>query len=127
MNRRGYVAVCLFFGFFAFIACHNPEVSSSRASAQLSGYDSQRSRLRAWVDPETGLLGAPAEEQLTHDGGGAAVVDSDDLVLVPGKTSAGGMMVDLRGRFAYSRRASVSPDGRVATRCDLRDEVDGSD
>ncbi len=33
-------------------------------------------------------------------------------------------MVDLRGRFVYSQRASVLPDGDVVAGCDQGDEAD---
>jgi hypothetical protein len=37
-------------------------------------------------------------------------------------------MVDLRGRFAYGRRASVLPDGQMTMGCDLGgDEAGGGE
>jgi len=80
-------------------------------------------QVRAWVDPETGQLSAPpaSEEPTSLLRGGAA--EAAGLVVVPGKTAAGGVMVDLRGHFTYGLRASVSSEGRVSARCDSRDAM----
>jgi hypothetical protein len=76
--------------------------------------------VRAYVDPETGELGVPlsVQEPLTAAGSGAA---AEPLVVVPGRTTAGGVMVDLRGQFPYDLRASVSNTGHITARCDSRD------
>jgi hypothetical protein len=81
--------------------------------------------VRAYVDPETGELGVPplVEEAETATGGAAA---DEPLVVVPGRTAAGGVMVDLRGRFVYRLRASVAEDGRVTAQCDGRGMADSA-
>ena len=124
---RGRVAFCfcvLLGSLLTLNACDERELAAPR-----KGSDDRRAPLaavRAWVDPDTGRLAAPsaAEDEpfVRRDGAAAA---SQPLVLVPGKTAAGGKMVDLRGRFTYSRRATVSPDGGMTMACDLGDEAGG--
>jgi hypothetical protein len=118
MNGRGCLAVSVsfFLSFFvAFAGCHEGQAEPSSLTNQAPG-------LRAWIDPETGRLGVPQEPNLPEHASGSAAAGIDGLQLVPGKTGAGGMMVDLRGHFAYGRRASVSPGGIVAD-CDLHHEA----
>ena len=124
---RGRLAFCfrlLLGSLLTLAACDKSEVAApSRAP------DNRRppiAGVRAWVDPESGHLAAPpAAEDVPFATRGSAAADSQPLVLVPGRTGAGGKMVDLRGRFAYSRRATMSPDGRMTMACDLGDEAGG--
>jgi hypothetical protein len=77
---------------------------------------------RAWLDPETGQLGVPPPEEAEAgpaDGAGAAAAP---LVIEPGRTEAGGVMVNLRGRPLYELKATLQPDGRVETDCVHRDQ-----
>jgi len=84
----------------------------------------QSAALRAWVDPETGQLSAPpASQAWSSVVRGGAAAGTTDLVIAPGRTTAGGVMVDLRGHFTYGLRASVSSEGRVTARCESRDEM----
>lgn len=92
---------------------------------------------KAWIDPETGRLATPTadeleiERQLAPPNGALSErlrVDAEGLWEEP--SAAGGYRVDLRGRFASSTVATVSPDGRIVTRCVPAgvegDEEDGS-
>lgn len=69
---------------------------------------------RAYVDPQTGQLATPPED-VQFPGTARAV--EEPLVVEPGKTDAGGVMVDLRGRLTYSLQATLNPDGTVTTDC----------
>ena len=100
------------------------------ASAACAGSDAQPNAhpgdlpavhvgVRAYVDPDTGELGAPVADDEPTSALGAGAADQA-LEVVPGRTSAGGVMVDLRGHFSYGLRATVSNDGRVAAHCDAR-------
>ena len=72
--------------------------------------------LWAHAGPDTGELVAPtSEDTIRSEAGGAAALPP--LEIVPGRTVAGGVMVDLRGHFSYGLRASVSNDGRLAGEC----------
>jgi hypothetical protein len=72
--------------------------------------------LWAHADPDTGEIGAPiVEDAIPNNAGGAAA--QPPLEVVPGRTVAGGVMVDLRGQFSYGLRASVSQDGRLVGDC----------
>lgn len=70
---------------------------------------------RAWVDPETGRLGAPPPGALAPEiEGGAAEAP---MVVQPGRTSAGGIMIDLSGRPLYALEVTLTPEGTVVTDC----------
>ena len=78
---------------------------------------------RAWIDPETGKLGSPppgmvVPDEDAGDGGAAAA----PLVVEPGRTSAGGIMIDLTGRPLYSFEAKLTPEGKVVTDCIRQDD-----
>jgi len=71
--------------------------------------------LRAYADPETGELVAPdGAEVSTVTGSGAA--ETAELEVVPAPTAAGGVMVDLRGRFRHETRAHLVDD-KLAADC----------
>jgi hypothetical protein len=128
MNRgRIAVYVTLLFGvLLAFTACRQGEGDRALAQSHLSPLTSSRPSspgLRAWVDPQTGALGAPPESEIPLDPSGTAA-SFDALEMEPGRTRAGGKMVDLRGRFVYSRRASVLPDGSLVSGCEQGDGGD---
>lgn len=76
---------------------------------------SQAAPYRAYIDPQTGKLAAPPEDAGAAAGGRAAV--EEPLVVEPGKTDAGGVMIDVRGRMMHSLRATLGPDGKVTTDC----------
>jgi len=94
----------------ALLALHVPARAQAPATAQIPA-----SGQRAWIDPATGELGAPPPEALAAEpaGGGAAA----PWVVEPGWTSAGGVMIDLRGRPLYSFEARLTPEGEVVTDC----------
>jgi len=70
---------------------------------------------RAYVDPETGKLAAPPPEE--ENAGAAEAAQPEEPVVEPGKTEAGGIMVDLRGRMTYTLQATLGDDGKVETNC----------
>lgn len=77
---------------------------------------------RIYRDPETGEIGAPpagVTVPVEDEDGGAA---QEPLVVEPGKTSAGGVMVNLHGRRRYALEARLESDGSVVTECVERDE-----
>ena len=76
---------------------------------------SQAAPYRAYVDPQTGKLAAPPEEAPAPDTGRVAA--PEPFVVEPGKTDAGGVMVDVRGRLTHSMQATLGPDGKVTTDC----------
>ena len=70
--------------------------------------------LRAYIDPETGELGAPPADQPVQpdlDPPLASRVKEPELVEEPGPVS--GVMIDLKGKFNRPLTAEVGPDGRV--------------
>lgn len=82
--------------------------------------------LRAYADPDSGELVPPP----AVIGGGAAAaedppIDSTELELVPLPGGAGGLMVDLRGRFLHGVRAQASAEGVVSHRCDPKPDAAG--
>ena len=74
---------------------------------------------RAYVDPQTGELAAPPVGAVTAvpEVTGALNTSTEGLMEVPGTTSAGGMTVDLRGRFRSTMVSTVDAAGRTVTRC----------
>jgi len=70
---------------------------------------------RAYVDPQTGKLATPPSEESAASSGSAAA--EEPLVVEPGPSEAGGVMVDLRGRLTYSLEATIGPDGKIVTHC----------
>jgi hypothetical protein len=76
---------------------------------------------QAYLDPETGEFGAPPADALGPVEGGRAATTLPPVVeLAP--TDAGGVMIDLRGRYLYARKATLTPDGQVVTECVRRNE-----
>jgi hypothetical protein len=89
--------------------------------------------LKAVVDPATGQFTVPPRPPITGSpeafapptipsasaaGSSANLATSHDgLVAVRGTTRAGGLQVDLKGRFRSSVIATVGPDGKVRTEC----------
>ena len=76
----------------------------------------QESGLRAYVDPQTGRLSAPPPGSFTSEGSAAAAPE-EPFVVEPGRTEAGGVMVDLGNRLTYTLQATLGPDGKVTTEC----------
>ena len=67
--------------------------------------------VRAYADPETGELVVPDGAEVstvTLTGSGAA--ETAPLEIVPAPTTAGGVMVDLRGHFRHQARAHLVDD-----------------
>lgn len=89
------------------------------ASAQ-AGEVAAPSGYRAYVDPETGRLGAPPPGANAPASQTRAV--SEPLVQVPGTTAGGGVMVDLGDRAPYAIQARVAADGRVLKECEQQPE-----
>lgn len=109
MAPRRFAGSTVVLALFALLALHVP------AWAQAPTAQSPAGGQRAWIDPATGELGAPPPEALEAEpaGGGAAA----PWVVEPGWTSAGGVMIDLRGRPLYSFEARLTPEGEVVTDC----------
>ncbi len=75
--------------------------------------------MRAYIDPQTGEFaepppGAPSGAGTTSE---AFSRSSERLVEVPGTTPAGGVKVDLRGRFLSTFAATVDAAGKPAAAC----------
>lgn len=73
--------------------------------------------MRVYIDPSTGQTVAtpPAGSQplvLSPAEQNAASTSSDGLTPVPSAGSAGGVKVDLRGRFQSPLIATIGPDGK---------------
>jgi hypothetical protein len=109
MLRRAVIALLL-----AWVACACAEAPPAPARA------AKPHAARAYVDPETGELGAPPSQREPGVAAGGGAGD-EALEIVPGRTRAGGVMVDLRGRFSYGLRAAVSDDGKLTAACGARD------
>ena len=76
--------------------------------------------VRAYIDPETGELGAPPPDQAVQPvqpvldpppASGVEAPELPELVEEPGPVS--GVMVDPKGKFDRPLTAEVGPDGRV--------------
>lgn len=93
--------------------CRSTEVADSRPR---SGHAPE---VWAHVDPGTGELGPAPEIGGAEQPGPPGSGDRPDIEILPGRSPAGGVMVDLRGRFALGMRASLQ-DGRVTARCEPR-------
>jgi hypothetical protein len=107
MNLRRLVASVTFLHLVpgaALLACELESAAPAESAQQ------------AYFDPQTGKLGAPPEGAWTPSGEGGAVA-TEPLVVVPGKTSAGGVMIQLRGRRHAALEAKLTPGGDVATDC----------
>lgn len=91
------------------------------ALAMLLGAPLRASAQRAWIDPETGKLGVPPAEEAAQPAGEAGGAAEAPLVVEPGKTKAGGVMVDLSGRPLYELKATLLPSGKVVEDCVERD------
>jgi hypothetical protein len=111
-------------------AVSGPSASASEADAQAgaptdvktvqsAGPPAGQSGMRAYVDPQTGKVGAPPPDQAAPLPSAAeqdaSSTSSEGLVVVP--APGGGEMVDLQGRFQTSITATLKPDGTVQTDC----------
>ena len=79
--------------------------------------------LRVYINPETGEFEPPPatagrEAKLTAGLQETFSTTSNDLVETVGTTEAGGVTVDLQGRFHSAATVTVGADGKVVTHCD---------
>jgi hypothetical protein len=75
--------------------------------------------MKAYRDPVTGERVGPPPGALPPSAPQPSALSRSQVGLeaVPGQTAAGGIRVDLKGRFRSSLVATKQPDGRVSTRC----------
>ncbi len=100
------------FARFAAVAVFFLALHASSAGAQ-----------RAWIDPETGKLGSPPPGMVVPDeDAGDSGAAAAPLLVEPGRTAAGGIMIDLSGRPLYSFEAKLTPEGKVVTDCIRQDD-----
>ena len=67
-------------------------------------------------DPATGKFGPPPPS--TEPPSSERPGEEEPLVEEPGTTDAGGMTVDLKGRFRTNTKVTVDPAGKVRTPCE---------
>ena len=72
--------------------------------------------MRVYRDPVTGKFGPPPPGAVTPPAERAG--EEEPLVEEPGTTPAGGVTVDLKGRFRSTTKATLDPTGKVRTPCD---------
>ncbi len=86
-------------------------------SPKSTGNPNRASHLKAYIDPETGKLGAPPQTANVLDDSEPMQpfnnTSMDDLVEVP--APGGGMMVYLNGRFQSALIATKNKDGKITT------------
>jgi hypothetical protein len=84
-------------------------------------YADDAARMRVYRDPATGEFTAPppgaAIAPDTAANAGALGTAPQALVEEPGSSAAGGVTIDLRGRFRSEESATVDESGRIHTRC----------
>jgi len=78
--------------------------------------------MRVYRDPATGAfvpspVAPPGAESPAADTTSQPLGGTHHFVEVPGRTSAGGVIVDLQGAFQSEVTATVGADGRVVTHC----------
>ncbi len=95
-----------------------------------SGSGSAAEELRIYIDPATGKPGVPRAAQ-QQQGSQPAAVDAavstshEGLRMRPGTTRAGGVILDLGGRFQDDLRIQQGPQGGKVL-CDQRGTTDKS-
>ena len=77
----------------------------------------QAAGMRAYIDPHTGEFAEPPPGASSGAGGAAFSKSSEQLREVPGTTPAGGVKVDVRGRFLSTFTATVDAAGKPAVGC----------
>jgi hypothetical protein len=108
-------------------AAHGEDLSREAATLKPAASDthpatsSQPAGQRVYIDPTTGKVGVPpAGAAAPSAAGGAATTAAPapaPLAQQAVASPAGGVMVDLEGRFRREVRAQVQPDGKVTTEC----------
>jgi len=73
--------------------------------------------LRVHVDPNTGEI-IEAPEAAAGAADGPVDAETEGLVEEPAPGAAGGIKIDLRGRFRSKTRATVQPDGSIRKDCE---------
>ena len=85
--------------------------------------------MRVWVDPETGEFGVPPPEVAPPEAAPYEALPeaalqlqslsapSEELVEVPGATTAGGFTVELNGQFQRYLTVTPDADGKNSFRC----------
>ncbi len=77
--------------------------------------------VRAYIDPHTGELAVPpagVEAPAQVNGALRRGSDDDDMVAVPSTGSAGGFMINTKGRFAASIVAMTDSAGKTTAQCE---------
>jgi hypothetical protein len=111
---RTAVLVLLSSAFAAPASAH--ESTAEEAARSASAGSMQSSSLRAYADPTTGEMVSPEPANLAR-GSASASEREQAPVVVPAPTDAGGVMVDLRGRFRHATRLRADGDGNVSADC----------
>jgi hypothetical protein len=78
---------------------------------------SRQAGIRAYIDPQTGELGVPPPGTTTPPSVRAAGRRLTNIAEVPGTGSAGGVMINTRGRMAANVVATTDPSGKAAVQC----------
>ena len=75
--------------------------------------------MKAYRDPVTGERVGPPRGAVPPSAPQPSALSRSQVGLeaVPGQTAAGGIRVDLKGRFRSSLVAKKQPDGTISTRC----------
>lgn len=81
--------------------------------------------LRAFIDPSTGRLREPTDEEMAAIAASSRFAQNDSSEgLVVERRKDGTKIVNLQGRFMHAVQVSRAPDGTLTTACDDRDPKD---
>jgi hypothetical protein len=115
----------------ALVGCSDPVAdgrqpqASEPAPAVPASKHEPAAGMRVYVDPETGEFRPPPPDllpQLLPDAAPDAAPPVQVIPEVPGTTRAGGVKLDLGGRFQAAVVAKSGPGGSVTTQCQPADE-----
>jgi hypothetical protein len=82
-----------------------------------SARQSRQAGIRAYIDPQTGELGVPPPGTTTPPSVRAAGRRLTNIVEVPSTGSAGGVMINTKGRMAANVVATTDPNGKATVQC----------
>ncbi len=93
-------------------------VATASAAAAEDAAAPRPGALRAHIDPATGKFTTPPPGTAVTALPEALETSGEGLVEEPGTSPAGGVTVNLRGRFRSMATATVGADGKVSTHCE---------
>ena len=93
--------------------------AGTSASASQDAFPPGVGGMKAYRDPVTGERVGPPPRAVPPSAPQPSALSRSQVGLeaVPGETAAGGIRVDLKGRFRTAVVATKRPDGTVSTRC----------